>query len=116
MQAYPPGWEISPSGDPSHPWAIHGRGDQMLCEQLDQAAALAWRLHAEDLARGHIPAPHPAPVELVRALCDLAGGQRAAARILKCSDRVVRKWCAGDSAASHAAIELLRLAAGSRYP
>jgi hypothetical protein len=109
---YPPGWDIAPTGDPDHPWSLQGPGDPIACEAQDEAAALAWRLHAEDLALGREPAPHPAPVALVRALCEMVGGQRASSRILRCSERVVRKWCAGDSVASHAAVELLRRLAG----
>jgi len=111
---YPPGWTACTTGDSCHPWMIQGDGDPMACETEDQACALAWRLYAEDLAYGRDPAPHPAPVALVRAFCELVGGQRAAGRLLQCSERVVRKWCAGDSVASHAAVELLRRIAGDQ--
>lgn len=113
---YPPGWECRATGDEDHPVAIVADGDPILTESEDQACALAWRIYAEGLADGHEPATHPAPVALVRALCCLVGGQRAAGRLLQCSERVVRKWCAGDSPASHAAVELLRMAAAGRWP
>ena len=114
----PPGWALTAADDPGHPWVISGGGHEPLgCEDKAMAIGLAWRLYAEALAAGHQPAPHPAPVGLVRALCALVGGQRAAWRILRLnSDRTIRKWCLGESEASHAAIELLRMHAGGRAP
>jgi len=93
--ALPTGWSLAEDPrDPTHPW----------------------RLEAERLAAGNEQAPHPAPVLLVRALCALVGGQRAASRLLQADERSVRRWCLGERAPSHAAVELLRLAAGGQWP
>jgi DNA-binding transcriptional regulator YdaS (Cro superfamily) len=52
----------------------------------------------------------------IKALCHAAGGQRAAARLLEVDERNVRRWCAGEARAPHAACELLLLAASGRWP
>jgi hypothetical protein len=113
----PEGCTVSPTGDPDHPFSADYHGQKIATETEKQAVAWLWRCAAEDLARGKKPAPHPAPVGLVRELCELVGGQRAAWRLLKIkSERTVRGWCMGETTASHAAVEILRLAAGNRYP
>lgn len=52
----------------------------------------------------------------IKALCQQAGGQQAAARLLQVDARNVRRWCAGEARAPHAACELLLLAAAGRWP
>lgn len=114
----PAGWSIEPSGDPDHPWTLTGPASQPTgWEDRRLAQAYAWRCEAERLAAGTQPCPHPCPKGLIRALCDLVGGQRAAWRLLRLrSDRTVRSWCIGETEPSHSAAELLRLYAGGRAP
>lgn len=54
------------------------------------------------------PTPDPPSQQYVRALCEHAGGQRQAARLLHYDERTMRRWCLGEREASWAPIELLR--------
>jgi len=64
------------------------------------------------------PAPYPVPLQYIRDLCEAATdpdaanskGQRAAARMLKMSERTVRYWCSleDNKVCPWAAAELLR--------
>lgn len=114
----PAHWSLAEdASDQAHPWRLTSpTGEVIACEDQEQAHGLAWRLEAERLAAGHEPCPHPPPLALLRALCDLVGGQRPAARILKMDERGLRRWLVGEKPPSHAALELLRLAAGRRWP
>lgn len=53
-------------------------------------------------------APHPVTITYLLALCEQVGGQRAAARLIRVSDRTLRRWIAGDFACPWCAAELLR--------
>ena len=54
------------------------------------------------------PTPDPVHPEYLRALCVLAGGQRASAKLIRVPEPTLRRWLAGGSPAQWCAVELLR--------
>jgi len=85
---YPPLFRAEKSGDRMRPITLRTPTLDILCNDAKRAHGLAWQLYAQDLTE----IPPTCPGELARALCELIGSQREAARRLHVDPRTVRRW------------------------
>lgn len=86
------------------------------CDHCGEDSSHATPAEIRQMAQAAKATPDPVPADWIRALCERAGGQRAAARLVRVDERNVRRWCSGDAGCPWAAAECLAAYVVGRRP